>query len=167
MLPFVQKNILLNQLMNVPNDLRFQIDTAQQINTFVPQPADTNILALNRSDIRRIDKSIQSMKLNQALESYQSKPDFTLSFNHMIARSNEMPNQFMLLGMVSIPIAPWSSKMYKSNVKGMGKEIEAMKNERAALLNEVQGMTANMSTGSVVGTLVAGIAFAVTRKQHL
>ena len=54
--------------------------------------------------------------------------------------------EFMLLGMVSIPIAPWSSKMYKSNVKGMGKEIEAMKNERAALLNEVQGMTANMST---------------------
>ena len=84
------------------------------------------------------------MKLNQARENYQSKPDFNLSFNHMIARSNEMPNQFMLLGMISIPIAPWSSKMYKSNIKGMDKEIESMKSERAAILNELQGMTNSM-----------------------
>ena len=57
-----------------------------------------------------------------------------------------MPNQFMLLGMVSIPIAPWSSKMYKSNIKGMDKEIEAMKSERTFILNEVQSMTAGMLT---------------------
>jgi outer membrane protein TolC len=102
--------------------------------------------AENRSDIRRIDKSIQAMRLNQVLENYQSKPDFNLSFNHMIARGSEMPNQFMLLGMVSIPIAPWSSKTYKANVQGMGKEIDAMKNERAAILNELQGMAASMAT---------------------
>lgn len=51
-----------------------------------------------------------------------------------------MPNQFMLLGMVSIPIAPWSSKMYKANIQGLEKEIGAMKYERASLLNELQGM---------------------------
>jgi outer membrane protein TolC len=86
------------------------------------------------------------MKLNQILERYQSKPDFNLSFNHMIARGGGMPNQFMLLGMVSLPIAPWSSKMYKSNIQGMSKEIEAMKRERAAILNELQGMTSSMVT---------------------
>lgn len=64
----------------------------------------------------------------------------------MIARGNEMPNQFMLLGMISIPIAPWSSKMYKANIHGMSKEIEAMKNERAAILNELQGMTNSMAS---------------------
>ena len=85
------------------------------------------------------------MRLNQALEKYQSRPDFNLSFNHMFARSKEMPNQFMLLGMVSIPIAPWSSKMYKANIEGMGKEIEAMKIERSAIINETQGMTAAMA----------------------
>ena len=86
------------------------------------------------------------MRLNQTLEKYQSKPDFNLSFNHMFARGSGMPNQFMLLGMISIPIAPWSSKMYKSNIQGMTKEIEAMKNERAAILNELQGMTTSMVT---------------------
>ena len=52
----------------------------------------------------------------------------------------------MLLGMVSIPIAPWSSKIYKSNVRGMSKEIEAMKSERTSILNELQGTTASMVT---------------------
>ncbi len=107
---------------------------------------DTVSFAERRSDVKRIDKSIQSMKLNQILEGYQSKPDFNLSFNHMIARGGGMPNQFMLLGMVSIPIAPWSSKMYKSNIKGMGKEIEALKSERTAILNELQGMTSSMAS---------------------
>jgi outer membrane protein TolC len=64
----------------------------------------------------------------------------------MFARGAGMPNQFMLLGMVSIPIAPWSSKANKSNIQGMGREIEAMKSERAAILNEVQGMTASMAS---------------------
>ncbi len=140
----VQKNILLNQLMNIPNGVRYSIDTVNIPLQFIQAIADTVTFAENRSDIRRIDKSIQSMKLNQVLENYQSKPDFNLSFNHMIARSNEMPNQFMLLGMISIPIAPWSSKMYKSNIKGMDKEIEAMKNERVAILNELQSMTNSM-----------------------
>ena len=140
----VQKNILLNQLMNVPNGIRYSIDTVNKPIQFILAAIDTNTFAENRSDIRRIDKSIQSMKLNQVLENYQAKPDFNLSFNHMIARGNEMPNQFMLLGMISIPIAPWSSKMYMSNIKGMDKEIESMKSERAAILNELQGMTNSM-----------------------
>ncbi len=145
----VQKNITLNQLMNVPNDLRYSIDTAyqsKQLKEFSPEMIDTVSFAERRSDVKRIDKSIQSMKLNQILEGYQSKPDFNLSFNHMIARGGGMPNQFMLLGMVSIPIAPWSSKMYKSNIKGMGKEIEALKSERTAILNELQGMTSSMAS---------------------
>lgn len=142
----VQKNILLNQLMNAPTEFRFLIDTAKQTKQFLLDIIDTTAFAESRSDIRRIDKSIQAMKLNQALENYQSKPDFNLSLNHMIPRGEGMPSQFMLLGMISIPIAPWSSKMYKSNVQGMSKEIAAMKNERAAILNELQGMTTSMAT---------------------
>ena len=142
----VQKNIMLNQLMNIPNDLRFSIDTTDRSKQFQIEMIDTAAFAERRSDVRRIDKSIQAMKLNQVLESYQSKPDFNLSFNHMFARGSGMPNQFMLLGMVSIPIAPWSSKMYKANVQGMSREIEAMKSERVAILNELQGMTAGMIT---------------------
>ncbi len=140
----VQKNILINQLMNAPNDLRFSIDTTKQAKQYLLEAIDTASLAERRSDVRRIDKSIQAMKLNRVLENYQSKPDFNLSFNHMFARGAGMPNQFMLLAMVSIPIAPWSSKMYKANAQGMGKEIEAMKSERRAILNELQGMSASI-----------------------
>jgi cobalt-zinc-cadmium efflux system outer membrane protein len=136
----IQKNILLNQLMNLPSNFRFSIDTSLQIKKLIAEEADTISLAENRSDVQRIDKSIQSLKLNQALENYQSRPDFNISFNHMFARGAGMPNQFMLLGMVSIPIAPWSAKAYKANSRGLGKEIDAMKYERASLLNELQGM---------------------------
>ena len=160
----VQKNILLNQLMTVPNDSRFTIDTTRQAIQFVAESADTSLFIQNRSDVRRIDKSIQAMKLNKTYESYQSRPDFSLSFNHMMARASEMPNQFMLLGMVSIPIAPWSSKMYKSNIKGMDKEIEAMKSERTFILNEVQSMTAGMLTETSVRRRPA--AAASTRTRH-
>jgi outer membrane protein TolC len=135
-----QKNILLNQLMNVPSNVRYSIDTSLRIRKLIAEEADTTSLAENRSDVQRLDKSILSLKLNQVLENYQSKPDFNISFNHMFARGAGMPNQFMLLGMVSIPIAPWSSKMYKANAQGLGKEIDAMKYERASLLNELQGM---------------------------
>lgn len=140
----IQKNILLDQLMNLPKELRFSIDTTFQYRQFVPELVDTAILAQNRSDVRRIDMTIQSMRFNQALESNQSKPDFTVNYNYMIPRGSGMPSQYMLLGMVTIPFAPWSSKMYKANVKGMGSQIEAMKRERESILNEVQGMTAGM-----------------------
>lgn len=139
-----QQNIILDQLMNIPKDIRFSIDTTM-VPVFTPDENDTSSIAGRRSDIKSIDRSIQSMRLNQAMEKYQSRPDFNISFNHMIARSSEMPNQFMLLGMISIPIAPWSSKMYKSNIQGMDREIEAMKSERMAMLNEAQGMTASMA----------------------
>ena len=135
----IRKNILLNQLMNLPGSTRFSIDTAS-VPKFTGEATDTISLAESRSDVQRIDKSIQSMRLNQALESHQAKPDFTISFSNMFARGAGMPNQFMLLGMITIPIAPWSSKTYKANVRGMDKEIEAMKNERTSLLNELRGM---------------------------
>jgi outer membrane protein TolC len=139
----VQKNILLNQLMNLPNDFRFSVDTSLQTVKIITEVSDTVLLAENRSDVQRIDKTIQSLKLNQVLENYQAKPDFNISFNHMFARGAGMPNQFMLLGMISIPIAPWSSKMYKANSQGLGKEIEAMKYERTTLLRELQGMASS------------------------
>lgn len=140
----IQRNILLNQLMNAPKELRYQIDTTNHYTDFIPELTDTSTFAQNRSDIKKIDRTILSMRLNQQLERAQAKPDFTISYNHMIPNGSGMQSQYMLLGMVSIPIAPWSSKMYKSNVKGMGGQIEAMKRERESTLNELQGMTARM-----------------------
>jgi outer membrane protein TolC len=141
----IQKNITLNALMNLPKDTRFAIDTLFREFSPVELQVDTATLASNRSDIRQIDNTIQSMRYAVKLESYQAKPDFKIRYNHMAPLSQMMPNAFTIEGMVSIPIAPWSSKMYRANVKGMNLQIEAMKRGREAILNEAQGMAASMA----------------------
>lgn len=54
------------------------------------------------------------------------------------------PQQFSLMAMVSIPIVPWSSKMYKSSVLGLNFEIDALKAQQQILLNEVSGNMQNL-----------------------
>lgn len=136
----------LAQLMNLSGEVTFLIDTTSVSVNRVYAHVDTTLLTASRSDIHQLDYTIEAMRLNQQVEQTQTKPDFNLSFNHMISVGQGMPDQFMLLGMVTIPIAPWSSKMYRANQQGMSHEIESMKSERKAILNEVQGMTRNMVT---------------------
>jgi len=140
-----QQNVQLNTLMNLPKEQSFRIDTLVHMPEPVALTADTAALYNNRSDIRQLDRTIQSMRLNVEQEQLERKPDFRLRFDHMFSRNTMMPNQFTAMGMVSIPIAPWSSKMYKANTKAMNLEIEAMQRERESILNEAQGMVYNMA----------------------
>jgi cobalt-zinc-cadmium efflux system outer membrane protein len=55
-----------------------------------------------------------------------------------------MPQAYSVMGMMSIPIAPWSKKMYTSEIKSMQYNINAMEKERAAMLQETQGMLYGM-----------------------
>ncbi len=136
----------LKALMNLPVTEPFSIDTTTRI-TFDAQriAADTAVLSQNRSDVKQIEASIQVMRLNQQLQRYQAKPDFKLRFDHMQPIGN-MPVQFTAMAMVSIPIAPWSSKMYRAEVKGMQYDIAAMQKGREAILVETRGMLAGMAT---------------------
>lgn len=134
----------LNSLMNAQGNAGFAIDATYQPK-FVPAAAiDTASLALARNDIKKMDYSIQSMQLNIEAMKKQSRPDFKLRFDHMSPLTKMMPKAFSVMGMVSIPIAPWSSKMYKSEVKGMEYEVQAMGKEKAAMLQETQGMLYGM-----------------------
>nr|WP_121271486.1 TolC family protein [Pedobacter schmidteae] len=134
----------LNSLMNAQGNADFAIDASYQPK-FVPAAAiDTASLALARNDIKKMDYSIQSMQLNIEAMKKQSRPDFKLRFDHMSPLTKMMPKAFSVMGMVSIPIAPWSSKMYKSEVKGMEYEVLAMGKEKAAMLQETQGMLYGM-----------------------
>lgn len=135
---------LLNGLMNQPGNTLFSIDSTTEVKYTAEAGIDTASLAGKRYDIFKMDKSIQSMELNIASMKSQAKPDFKIRFDHMTPLSGMMPNAFSVMGMVSIPIAPWSSKMYKSDVKGMQLEIDAMQKERAAMLQESQGMLYGM-----------------------
>lgn len=134
----------LNSLMNQPGNADIVIDTNYQPKFIQANAIDTGSLAMARNDIKKMDYNIQSMQLNIEAMKKQSRPDFKLRFDHMSPLTKMMPKAFSVMGMVSIPIAPWSSKMYKSEVKGMEYEVQAMGKEKAAMLQETQGMLYGM-----------------------
>ena len=61
-----------------------------------------------------------------------------------------MPNAFSAMGMISIPIAPWSKRMYKNEIKAMELNVQAMQKEREAMLQETQGMLYGMQSEILV-----------------
>ncbi len=134
----------LNALMNRPADQELKIDTTYQVQFTALKQADTSLIAISRSDIQRMNESINSMRLNIEAMQLQKKPTFKIQFDHMHPFDNMMPKGFSIMGMMSIPIAPWSSKMYKSEIKAMEFNIDAMQNERTAMLLETQGMIKGM-----------------------
>jgi cobalt-zinc-cadmium efflux system outer membrane protein len=140
-----EKKLKLKTLMNISPETEIMIDTATKVPYHAGHMAyDTSTLSTQRSDVRQLDRTIEVMRLNQQLQKFQSKPDFRIRFDHMQPIGN-MPTQFTAMAMVSIPIAPWSSRMYKSEIKGMQYDIEAMKRGREAILLETRGMLAGMA----------------------
>lgn len=134
----------LNSLMNAQGNEMFEVDS-----TYLPEfnPAgsyDTTSLSGVRKDVLKMNESIRSMQLNIASMKSQKKPDFRIRFDHMYPLDAMMPNAYNVMGMISIPIAPWSSKMYKSEIKAMQFNIQGMEKERAAMLQETQGMLYGM-----------------------
>lgn len=133
----------LNSLMNEPGNRVFTIDFTETP-AFIPALHDSAYLATARKDVLRMNESIRSMELNIASMNQQKRPDFRIQFDHMYPREAMMLNQFSIMGMITIPIAPWSSKMYKSDIKAMQLNIDAMEKERAGMLQETQGMLYGM-----------------------
>lgn len=138
------KKIALNALMNRKSNHDFQIDTTLEVQFKPVAVLDTAYLSDRRSDVKQMDRSILAMEYNIDQMRKEAKPDFKVRFEHMLPRSSMMPNQYSFMGMLSIPIAPWSSGMYKSEVKAMNFEQEAMKKERESMLIEMLGMTRGM-----------------------
>jgi outer membrane protein TolC len=138
------KKIALNTLMNRSADLDFQIDTSFKV-VFVPKAdLDTAYFASSRSDILHMEHEINAMKKNIVLMKQEAKPDFRLRFDHMSNYSTMMPRQFTVMAMLSIPIVPWASKMYKSEIKSMSFEQEAMRQQKSAMLTDLLGMSRSM-----------------------
>ncbi len=148
-----QQNIALNTLMNVPKNQVYTVDTTLDITRKIVL-VDTAALAASRSDIRSLEQSIRLQRLNQRREALEGKPEFGLQYSHMNSLGR-MPNQFTLMGMVTVPIAPWSARKYKANQEAIGYEIEALERERESLLNVA------------TGTLASLIADIETRRQQI
>jgi outer membrane protein, heavy metal efflux system len=130
----------LNSLMHEPGDTKFEIDTTFQPH-FAPSEAyDTASLANVRKDVHKMNEAIRSERLNIESIYKEKKPDFRIRFDHMFPRDAVMPNAFSVMGMMSIPIAPWASKKYKSEIKAIEYNIRGMEKERAGMLQETQGL---------------------------
>jgi outer membrane protein TolC len=128
-----ESNIGLNALMNRDLNTTFQIDT---LITPLDYSSDYQVPIITtteiwRNDILSMQNRIQTMKLNQRWMASGSRPDFGVQFSH--GKMFGMPNQFSIMGMMTIPIAPWSSKMYKAEVKSMDFEIQAMEKEKSTM----------------------------------
>lgn len=136
----------LNSLMNRPGTEVFGIDTTLAP-SFVPASGyDTAMLAATRKDIRKMDANISSMQLNIDAMKLGKRPDFRVRFDHMAPLGADQPKQYSLMGMISIPIAPWASKMYRNEVKAMQLNVQSMQMEKAGMLQETQGMLYGMET---------------------
>ena len=134
-----ESNIGINTLMSRNVGAPFFIDTL-----LTPKDYSSDYLSaidsaqLLRNDILSMQSRIQSMKLNNRWAATGSKPDFGVQVSH--GQMFGMGNQFSIMGMITVPIVPWSSKMYKSEVKSMSYEIEAMQKEK----NTMQLMATQM-----------------------
>lgn len=141
-----QNSIALNTLMNRPRTQAFAVDTAVlSTATLALAPADTAALAGRRSDVRSLDRALTTVRLSQDLEASRRRPDFGVRYDHMRGLGTT-PNQFTVMGMVTIPIAPWAAREYKANTAALGFEAQALRKQREDVLNEASGRLAGLQT---------------------
>jgi cobalt-zinc-cadmium efflux system outer membrane protein len=131
------KNVELLNLLNL-GYTEFEIDTVLP----AIKNTDLNVYMLSAVDadsfpsVRAIDASIRMMQAKREYEHSALYPEFGVSVNHMQALNAMMPNQFSVMGMVSIPIAPWSRTETDAMTGGIDQEIESMRQKRLAVIRE-------------------------------
>ena len=125
-----ESNIGLNILMVRDVNTTFEIDTLIEPQKYFHHTTDTGNIS-NRSDITAMSNYIQSMQLEQKVMKTGNRPDFGVRAEHM--QMFGMPNQWSIMGMITIPIVPWSSKMYTSEVKSIDFQIQSMKLEKQTM----------------------------------
>ena len=140
-----QKRIELNTLMNREKEFVFDIDTVLLIPSYENESFDSTAIEANRSDFRVLEKSRLVLQAKQRFEQSKALPDFGIKYDHMFAFGAQ-PQQFSLMAMVTIPIVPWSSKMYKANVNGLHFELDALRIQQQGLLNQIAGQAESLQS---------------------
>lgn len=134
----IEKNIMLNALMNRKTNTLFIVDTTMQISNSYTGNIDTASLQSNLSVFKLFDAQSNTLKLKQNFEKSKLKPEFGVQYAHMYTFGNQ-PQLYTLMGMMKLPIAPWSSKMSKFSIKAINNEIQAIEWQKQALLIEKTG----------------------------
>jgi outer membrane protein TolC len=139
-----QKRIMLNTLMARDKNTAFTIDENYKLTDFNTLVSDTTSLSKNRSDVKAIEKTMEINQLKIEAEKTKFLPEFGIKYDHMFA-FGEQPQQFSLMGMVTIPV-PWSTKMNKANIDSFQIKNESLKWQKQMILNEANGMISGMNT---------------------
>ena len=140
-----QKRIALNTLMNHDKLKEFDIDTAYTIKDYNALIFDSALFVGVRSDIKAIDRNIDLTQLQRNAELAKLNTEFGLRYEHMFGFGG-LPMQFTLMGMVRIPLAGWSSKMYKANAESLRWKTESLAQQKQMMINEATGMAYGMQT---------------------
>jgi len=140
-----QKNIMLNTLMTRDKHTAFIVDTSVVLKDYEIAKTDTATLANARSDIKGLNRNIELQQLNAQMEYSKRKPDFGIQAAHMLSYGG-YPNQYILMASITIPIAPWASKEYKANIKGIRYEVEELQQKKLDMLNQAEGQLTGLST---------------------
>ncbi len=127
-------NVLMNKSYNAP----LNVDTTLSINHYLVEDVDS--VVTNRSIMKETEAQINSLQLVNKMIANESKPNLSVSFNHMLPYNNMMPNQFSLMAGINIPIAPWSAKGYKSKLKANEFERNALQLQKDNLQNKLRGL---------------------------
>jgi outer membrane protein, heavy metal efflux system len=125
-----ESNIGLNILLIRDANAVFTIDTIIALQNYKETFADTSSIP-TRSDIAAMSKSIESMQLEQKLMRSGRLADFGIRAEHM--QMFGMPNQWSVMGMMTLPVLPWSNKMYRSETKSLGYQVQAMEQQRLSM----------------------------------
>lgn len=138
-----ESNLKLNYLMNQDLNSDFEIDTSNLIKNY-QQPQNSvklDSLDCNRSDILTMNSQINTMKLKQSLTYLNALPNYGIRIGNF-TRFGGRSDAFAIMGTMSIPIAPWYSKGYKSEINSMGYEIKAMEQSKQNMLKMAKQMIA-------------------------
>lgn len=133
-----QKMIELNTLMNRNKNMIFDIDTTLNYKNYETVSIDSSVIIDVRSDLKALKQNENVLRTKQNYEQSKRLPDFGVKYDHMLAFGTQ-PQQFSLMLMVTIPIVPWSKKMYSSTVVGLNYEIESAKLQQQNIINTISG----------------------------
>ena len=141
-----QQRAMLNALMQRDPATLFEIDTTH-LSSFLsfwknlPALPDTARIA-SRSDFRAIETNLRIARLEQEWQRSKLKPEYGLRFDHMFAFGGT-PWQFSLMGMVTVPLAPWANKDVKAKIEGIDHRLAAFEWQKADLVNQIRGNLAD------------------------
>lgn len=138
-----QKTILLNTLMSRPASTAFLVDTVLRPHTYEKESTDSVTLILARSDIRQVSSNLALRKLSINMELSKRLPDFGIQVAHMLSYGGAR-NQYILMGSLTLPFLPWSSREYKANLKGLQYEASELEDQQHDLYNQARGRIAGI-----------------------